>query len=367
MEPRPQRPRAQSGQHTQAMPPADPTAQQQGAYGQGPEPPAFIAPPRTEYDYSPLDLAPPGQRRRRQLVAAVVGALSVLLLGAVVFFSYLLLRDEEPPSEQDDVLAAQTEVAQRQATLDAEETIIAQAAAEQTQQADNLNPQETGEAETPVATEGATDEAPAGGDGETPDTSTEATEAPAAGDDGGESAGTGTSEFAGQANLTEDQLQTLLPGQDVVPETLDVSGDLTRTVDEVAGALGGNRLAETNLDTWGWSGNVERQFSSADPASVDPAATSFITVSIHGFGSAEACAEALVFFSDIVAEGGAEDAEAPELGDSARMLTSTADDGTTIVALYVQDGAVLYRFGGASLEGDPSQDVIDVATATLGG
>jgi hypothetical protein len=363
MEPRPQRPRAQSGQHTQAMPPAESTAQQQGAYGQGPEPPAFIAPPRTEYDYSPLDLAPPGQRRRRQLVAAVVGALSVLLLGAVVFFSYLLLRDEEPPSEQDDVLAAQTEVAQRQATLDAEETIIAQAAAEQTQQAENLNPQETGEAETPVATEGATEEAPAT-NGETP---ADATEEPATGDDGGETSGTGTSEFAGQPNLTGDQLETLLPSQDVVPETLTVSGDLTRTEEEVAGALGGNRLAETNLETWGWSGNVERQFSSADPASVDPTATSFITVSIHGFGSAESCAEALVFFSDIVVESGAEEVEAPELGDSARMLTSTADDGTTIVALYVQDGAVLYRFGGASLEGDPSQDVIDVATATLGG
>jgi hypothetical protein len=352
------------------MPPADPTAQQPGAYGQGPEQPAFIAPPRTEYDYSPLDLAPPGQRRRRQLVAAVVGALSVLLLGAVVFFSYLLLRDEEPPSEQDDVLAAQTEVAQRQATLDAEETIIAQAAAEQTEQAENLNPQETGEAETPAATEGATEEAPAAGDEETPDTAenpADATEEPAASDGGGESADTGTSEFAGQPNLTEDQLETLLPGQEAVPENLTLSGDLTRTVDEVAAPLGGNRLAETNLETWGWSGNVERQFSPPDPTTVDPAATSFITVSIHGFGSAESCAEALVFFSDIVVESGAEEVSGPELGDSARLLTSTADDGTTIVALYVQDGAVLYRFGGASLEGDPSQDVIDVATATLGG
>lgn len=362
MEPRPQRPRAQPGQSTQAAPQADPNAQT--AYGPGPDPTAFIAPPRTEYDYSPLDLAPPGQRRRRQLVAAVVGALSVLLLGAVVFFSYLLLRDEEPPSEQDDVLAAQTEVAQRQATLDAEETIIAQAAADQTQQAETLNPQETGEAETPPATESATGEAPAGaaetpgGTGETPENTTSGTdedETPAASDG-----------VAGQPNLTSDQLETLLPGTDAVPEVLTESGDLTRTVDEVAGAIGGNRLAETNLETWGWSGNVERQFSAADPTSVDPSETSFITVSIHGFGSAESCAEALVFFSDIVVENGAEEVPAPELGDSARMLTSTAEDGTTIVALYVQDGAVLYRFGGASLAGDPSQDVIDVATATIG-
>jgi hypothetical protein len=336
-------------------------------YPEGADPTAFIAPPRTEYDYSPLDLAPPGQRRRRQLVAAAVGGLSVLLLGAIIFFSYLLLRDEEPPSQADDLLAAQTQIAEDAATVAANQTVVAQAAAEQTQTAQNLNPDATGEAPpTEDAAAGATEDAPAGtGQQETPDAASD----PQTGTDDGADAGTdatGRPELAGQPSLTNEQLVTLLPAQEDVPETLTITNDSSRTREEVATAIGGNRLAETNLDTWGWSGNVERQFNPADPANLDPAATLQVTVSIHGFGSAEGCAEALVFFSDFLAELGYDEAEAPDLGDSARMLTTTAEDGTTIVALYVQDGSVLYRFGGSSLEGDPTQDLIDVATATLG-
>ena len=45
----------------------------------------------------------------------------------------------------------------------------------------------------------------------------------------------------------------------------------------------------------------------------------------------------------------------------------TDEEGQTYVALYVQDGSVMYRIGGYSAAGDPAQDVIDVATAMLGG
>src|SRR5690606_36825441 len=94
MEPRPQRPRQpqggqqprQPGQGQGGTPP--PQHPQQGgapdfdtqAYPQGYDPSAFVAPPRTDYDYSPLDLAPPGQRRRRQIIAGVIGALAVILI-----------------------------------------------------------------------------------------------------------------------------------------------------------------------------------------------------------------------------------------------------------------------------------------------
>jgi hypothetical protein len=368
MEPRPQRPRAQPGQHqqtgnSQAAP--QPQAYPPGSYPEGADPTSFVAPPRTEYDYSPLDLAPPGQRRRRQLVAAVVGVLSVLLLGAIVFFSFLLLRDEEPPSEEDDLLAAQTEIAAQQATIDANQTVVAQAAAEQTAEAEALNPGATAPAtEEAPAGEDATEDTPAGEDA--PPAEEETPSADTGEEDTSDTSA--SSELAGQPSLTSEQLATLLTDQAAVPEILTIVNDSSLTEEEVAAAIGGNRQAETNLETWGWSGNAQRAFSPADPASVDPAATSSITVSIHGFGSPEGCAEALVFFSDILANGGYDELEAPPLGDSARLLTTTAaEDGTTIVALYVQDGSVLYRFGGASLEGDPTQDVIDVATATLGG
>jgi hypothetical protein len=290
----------------------------------------------------------------------------VVLLGAIVFFSFLLLRDEEPPSEEDDLLAAQTEIAAQQATIDANQTVVAQAAAEQTAAAEALNPEATAPATEEVpAGEDPTEDAPAG-EGE--DSPPAGEETPPAETGGEETSDTGaSSEFAGQPNLTNDQLATLLTDQAEVPEILTIVNDTNLTEAEVATAIGGNRQAETNLETWGWSGHAQREFSPADPANVDPAATSSITVSIHGFGSPEGCAEALAFFADYLAGLGYDELEAPQLGDSARLLTTAAEDGTTIVALYVQDGSVLYRFGGASFEGDPTQDVIDVATATLGG
>jgi hypothetical protein len=330
---------------------------------EGVDPTSFIAPARTEYDYSPLDLAPPGQRRRRQLVAAAVGGLSVLLIGTIVFFSYLLLRDEEAPSENDDLLAAQTEVAQREATLSAEQTVIAQAAADQTAAAQELNPDAT-EAPAGNVTEEAAAETPAAGEetpaaGETPDSA----ETPAAGEEGAENA----PDLSGNGALSAEQLTETLPSGDQVPEQLTESADVSRTQEEVVEALGGGRPAESNLTDWGWTGNVERQFSVADPATADSATTTYLAVSVHGFANPEAAAESLPFFSDILVNtAGYTEGESPDLGDAARLLTMTTEEGETNATLYIQDGSVLYRILGFSTAGDPSQDVIDVATAMLG-
>src|SRR5690606_36977449 len=110
--------------HRPAAPP-DASAAQHGSYQQ-PDPTTIVAPPRADYDYSPLDLAPPGQRRRRQLVAAVLGGLVMLLLVAAVVFAYLLLRDEGEPDDNNEnsLAAAQTEVARSRATVSAQETLV---------------------------------------------------------------------------------------------------------------------------------------------------------------------------------------------------------------------------------------------------
>ncbi|HEV2066606.1 MAG TPA: hypothetical protein VGR08_07210 [Thermomicrobiales bacterium] len=311
-------------------------------YGEG-DPGTFIAPARTDYDYSPLDLAPPGQRRRRQFVAAAVGGLSVLLLGAIAVFGYLLLRDEPANDDDNDVIAAQTELAASRATIAAQETIVAQAAAEQTAlvQGPAATPPE---ATAPPADEGGA-ETPAAGATRPP----EETPADAAG-------GTG-------AALSPDELSTLLPAEDTAPAGLDSSADSSRDQAGVVEALGGGRPAEQNLETWGWTGNVERTFSASDPESLEPGATSYLVVSIHGFGTPRAAAEALPFFSDIlVNSAGYDEVEAPDIGDRARMLQVTGEDGITNVALYVQDGTVLYRIGGAAPDGDPTEDVVEAAT-----
>jgi hypothetical protein len=122
MEPRPQRPRQPQGGHPQQ--PGNPSgagsppSQSQGpiplpdqdphGYPQGYEPGGYTAPPRTDYDYSPLDLAPPGQRRRRQIIAGVIGALAVILIGVLIVSGWMLLRDDDP-DDNGNLVAVATE------------------------------------------------------------------------------------------------------------------------------------------------------------------------------------------------------------------------------------------------------------------
>jgi len=351
MEPRPQRPRTQispsqgrpqgqsgpgaSGQHLPQGGRPGP-----GEYGAGEDPASFIAPSRTDYDYSPLDLAPPGQRRRRQFVAATVGGLTVLLLGAIAVFGYLLLRDEPADSDQSDLIAAQTEAAELRATAAAAETIVAQAAAEQ-----------TAVAQGPIATPPpAATEPPAGAP------AAGATQAPAT---------TPADAPAANTAQTPEELAALLPAADAAPAGLDTADDTELDQAGVVEALGGGRPAEQNLETWGWTGNAQRVFSPSDPEAIAADATTFLSASVHGFATPEAAAEALPFFSDILVDGGWEEVEAPDLGDAARMLQTVNEDGSTNVALYIQEGTVLYRIGGSSIEGDPTQDVTDMATSIL--
>lgn len=307
-----------------------------------------MVPPRTDYDYSPLDLAPPGQRRRRQLVAAAVGGLSVLLLGAIAVFGYLLLRDE-PADDDNQLFAAQTEAAEFRSTAAAAETVVARAAAEQTAQVQG------GAGATPPPTDSAAAPPPEEGGAETP--AAAATRPPAE----------PTANAASDAALTPEELTALLPAEDAAPAGLDIVENTTRDQAGVVEALGGSRQAEQNLETWGWTGNVERAFTPSDPEALEAGATYGLVVSIHGFATPDAAAEALPFFSEILVEGGYEEAEAPNLGDNARLLQTVNEDGATTVALYIQNGTVLYRIGGASTGGDPTADITDMATALLEG
>ncbi len=349
MEPRPQRPRSQISQAPTSPPSSSARESASGSQRQAPgtvpdgaDPATLIAPVRTDYDYSPLDLAPSGQRRRRQFVAAAIGGFTVLLLGALSIFGYLLLRDDEPDQPSDEVLAAQTVVAQ--ATTSADQTIAAQAAVDQTAAAGPAATPPT----SPPTQPAPTDPAAAG-----------PTEPPA-----GATTAAGAADTAGALNA--EQLAALLPETAVAPEGLDTPADIERTLADVVEALGGSRAAETNLETWGWTGNVERTFNASDPAVIGEDETAFLSVSAHGFATPEAAAEALPFFSDILVDGlGYEEVEAPDLGDLARLLQITNEDGSTNVALYVQDGTVLYRVGASSAAGDPTPDAVSVMTAVL--
>jgi hypothetical protein len=347
MEPRPQRPRPTSaqGQSTQPHAGGPSSSSSPQGYPEGADPTAFIAPPRTEYDYSPLDLAPPGQRRRRQLVAGVIGVFALVLIGAIAVFGYLLLRDDSPDTNPN-VAATQTALAQQEASLEARQTEVA-----------NLVPKATGTPQGAGTGSGAgTAAGTDGGAGaETQPTKTQPTTAP-------------TQVAATTAGPTIDQLKALLPDKSIMPVGLDTVEDTGLDEPGVVAALATNPGAQENLDKWGWSGNAGAKYSASDPGSLDPTATTAISISIHGFGSDAYAADALTFYSDalIKAGGSWQEATAPSLGGKARLLTQKLEDGTTNVALYVQKGNALYRIGGSSPGGDPTDSVLQVATQMLG-
>lgn len=310
------------------------------------DPATSAAPQRSDYDYSPLDLAPPGQRRRRQLVAALIGGVVVLLLIGAAAFAIVALTGDDDGAEDVALLQAQI------ATMEAGEV---------------GTPDVTEEVEDQVAVADPSGEE-AAGEGDAP-ASTEETDQAVVADPAGEQDAAPPTETADQQAATggpsQAELEAMLPDPAAVPMGLDVVENSARTQQEVLAALGNNREAETNLANWGWTANVERSFTAADPASLAPDATTNLTASLHGFATDQAAAEALTFYSDILLGLGYEEVEVGDIGATNRMLVQPQEDGGTTVALYVQQGPVLYRIGGYSPGGDPTTNVINVAQAML--
>lgn len=336
MEPRPQRPRPTPGLPQQGGPASSQGysaggVNPQHGYADPGETRGFIAPPRTEYDYSPLDLAPPAQRRKRQLVVGILVALAVIVIGALAVFGYLLTRDDKP----DQVaLLAPTQTAEMLATSTADAAtnqMPGTPSAQEDQSASSTATQPAG-APTVASTAESTQQSAASGGGP-----------------------------------SEAQLQDLLPEAAALPVTgLDVVEDTNLTRQQVIDSLGGGRTAEQNLEKWGWSANASRSFSAADPSLLDPAATTNVVISVHGFNSPESAQAALTFFSDILVNSGWEEVQAPTLGEKVRLLKIPNQDGSTNVALYVTKGNVMYRIGGSSAAGDPTDVVLQVADSMFG-
>ncbi len=342
MEPRPTSPRSSQGQPAGAGHPSEETR----VYSPQSDPATSAAPQRSDYDYSPLDLAPPGQRRRRQLVAALIGVVVVLLLIGAAAFAIVALTGDDDGDEDVALLQAQI------ATMEAGEIgtpDITEEAGDEVAVAESSGEQAAGEGEASAPTE-------------------EADEVVVA-DPSGEQAGAQPTEPPAQEAVaggpSQADLEAMLPDPSAVPQGLDVVENTTRTQQEVLAALGNNREAETNLANWGWTANVERTFTASDPAALPPDATTNLTASLHGFATDQAAAEALTFSSDILLGLGYEEVEVGDIGATNRMLAQPQEDGGTTVALYVQQGPVLYRIGGYSPGGDPTTNVINVAQAML--
>lgn len=330
MEPRPQRPRQQpprqpdAGQTPQQtpgpLPPGQPhsVVDQTGVFGGVPyDQGRYAAPPRTSYDYSPLDLVPPGQRRRRQLIAGIIGALSVLLVAALIVFGWMLLHGDS----KDD---------------DGETNLVAEAT-----QSPASQPTQTANANAAKPTEAKATEAPR--------PTTAPTAAPTA--------------PAQTAVVNSDALIAILPGSNTVPDGYVQGDDGTMDQATLIENIGGGRLAEQNIAKWGWTGNASRVFTNS---AATAGSTEYLAVSLHGFKDAASAQSALVFFSDILVNGlSYTEVTSPGLGESSRMLMLTDADGRTTVQLYVTQGERLYKFSGSAVGADPTQSVVDFATETL--
>lgn len=303
MEPRPQRPRPQTppsgtppngGQQT---PPIGPDPSQQAPqYGQ-PEhdPAAFVSAPRMEYDYSPLDLQPPGQRRKRQVIAGIIGALAVVAIGALIVAGWMALRedDDEVPPDDNSRVAELTSTATNEAetTGDGGEEAVS----------------------TPAVEDAATQ----------PPTEIPPTPTPEA--------------VVYDAN----NIRAELPVVEAMPGPFQEVGDTPQELPGVIEALGGGPEIEQLLSTNGWQAGMARTYESTDP---DTTGSTSVVVSVHAFQD-DASAQAMLPEFDSILQGyGWTSVPMDPMGDGSAMLTFTDEaNGTDAITIYMVKDQLVYR------------------------
>lgn len=330
MEPRPQRPRPQTPPAStpqnggpQAAPigpdPQQYTSQQAGL-PPGQDPAAFVAPPRMEYDYSPLDLQPPGQRRKRQVIAGIIGALVVVAIGALIVAGWMALREDDDNGTPN---GDNNRVAELTATVAANTDD------------DNSNSNEV--ASTPGASDQATE----------PPTLIPPTPTPSV------------------TIYDANSIRTELPVVESMPGPFVEDGDLQQDLEYVTNALGGGESVENMLAANGWQAAMSRTFVSNDTATTG---STVIVVSVHAFQDNASAQAALPEFDTILQGYQWTSVEMEQMGDGSRMLVWTdPESGDDAVTIYVVDGQLLYRVYVAGPSGfDSTPNAIHVVNQLVG-
>jgi hypothetical protein len=182
----------------------------------------------------------------------------------------------------------------------------------------------------------------------------------------GEAEPTATRRASGSSDSSDAaSARSLLPGLSDLPEAFERTEDDRRTLEQVVAGFGDPDEASQLLQEWGWEENAYRTFQIPAGADLDPNATSFINVSVHRFGDEEGAASAMAYFVDaVVAAQGLEEFAVDPIGDDTVALQGSPD-GANLTVIYVLWGNFLIRIGGSSVQGDPSQAVLDLATSIL--
>ncbi|MGE3798751.1 MAG: hypothetical protein AB7G88_13035, partial [Thermomicrobiales bacterium] len=297
----------------------------------GPEPPEYrpIKPP--------MPIKPRGERGNKWLRYLLAALLLTVVIGGSAFAITWFLDDDDDNGNQ------QPQVAQTEPTPTPESDAAAPAVTE--------TPQTLGE---PTAT---SEPAPEPTQTPEPDQSDPAPTA-----EGAASAGESSTE--GQS---AEEGTTIIAAADYLPTTDELTGAwLVFDEGDRSRAEVGEQLGEGGEDlllSLRWRENQYRDFTLEGGENL-PDETTFLSVSVHRFGTEEGAREAVTVLADILIGAGYQLASPVEIGNSSSALEGP-NDGANVYVLYVQDGNIVIRFGGSSVTGDPTPFVNAVAEQVL--
>jgi hypothetical protein len=197
----------------------------------------------------------------------------------------------------------------------------------------------------------------------------EATQTPA-----GEESGAPTEEEVPEPTRTPKPKPTeppaaisLLPTTGDLPDGFERTENDRRTEEAVASSFADPAEAAVKLEEWGWEENAYRTFEIPADSGPDPSLTTYVNISIHYFGAKNGARHALSYFADSVIQlQGLEEIEVEKIGQETRALKGSPD-GVNLVVFYVRYGNYLIRIGGSSPQGDPTEDVLELAKKIVEG
>ncbi|MGH2551398.1 MAG: hypothetical protein ACRDHN_18580 [Thermomicrobiales bacterium] len=326
--------RAGSGGWIAPLPDEDLSSIQPSTYGGGYGGGGFSGDPRS-------GRPAPGPNRQTQIIAALaIGGLALMILAIVIGF--IVFGGDDNKDNATPTVAAGLTTGLTPTTSDAA----------QAQTTPTVATGETAVTPTVVVTETATVAA------ENTEPTAAPTEAPADTTDGGASAGL----------INGDDGESLLPAVDELPAPnfVDTTVDADRRYNraDVAQSLGDqDGSINDELRTNGFDSNWRREFT-LDDANATGEETSVFFVSATVFRTEQGAADSYHLYLDAAAEGGYTEVDGESLGERSTTL-ELSGSGTTSV-IYVQQGNVIFRIYGYSVDGNPGADVLALTQTVLG-
>jgi type II secretory pathway pseudopilin PulG len=295
------------------------------------------------------ELAP---RSNRALFARVL--IAALLIGVLAVGAIWLIRTlGDGDDNRDNAAAEQTatraaEIAQIAAIQGTQTATAVVAASQPTATATVPEPTATDEPAQPTATE-------------KPAEPTKTPEQEAASDEGDNQASSDGGGGGAQAPIKE-----MLPTLEDIPDGFEQSDDGKLSKTDVAESFTNSDDAAQKLDEWEWKDNVYRIFELSADREHAPEDVTYLYVSIHRFGSAEAAGAALPYFAGEVqnARNLAPIDTDKQLGDQMIAVAGGAA-GSNEVGLYIRDGARVIRVTAFSESGDALDDALALAEKVL--